>query len=82
MLKMILSFQVAVEQLPTLIPLMITQLTNKKVDDETKAKLTEILQGAFIISSTSTSRKEITRNILDNISSKLYLPSKDEFYRY
>ena len=80
MLKMILSFQVAIEQLPTLIPLMITQLTNKKVDDETKAKLTEILQGAFII--LSTSRKEITRNILDNISSKLYLPSKDEFYRY
>ena len=71
MLKMILSYQVAVEQLPTLIPLMITQLTNKKVDDETKAKLTEILQGAFII--LSPSRKEITRNIFDNISSKLHL---------
>ena len=59
MLKMILSFQVAIEQLPTLIPLMITQLTNKKVDDETKAKLTEILQGAFII--LSPSRKEMTQ---------------------
>jgi len=37
--------QAVVEQLPTLIPVMINQLTSKKVDDATKEKLTEILKG-------------------------------------
>ena len=36
-----------VKELPTLLPIMITQLPNKKVDDTTKAKLTEILKGTI-----------------------------------
>ncbi|XP_063678684.1 importin-4-like [Bolinopsis microptera] len=66
--------QVAIEQLPTLIPLMITQLTNKKVDDETKAKLTEILQGVtsqyqdLTLKSITSDQAEILKQALAHVN--------------